>query len=190
MEDLRIRILRYYKERNTSTEEHSSNAWLEKQNKDLGTIRRALLELINDDYLIISNASKEISIQKVTEKFETKNLSKPLSDDDILKKSSERLIKDVGDNKKIPEYKFITTVKGIKFLIEFDKLNNDSTMAKWQKIAFWPLLIISSTLAIFQVISFCSENRQKNTENMKMEIQKNDNNIESNEKTIELKNTP
>jgi hypothetical protein len=154
MDDLRIRILRYHKVRNTSTEEHSSNDWLEKQNKDLGAIRRALLELINDDYLIISNASKESSLKKVTEKFDTKNHSNPLSDEDKLKKLSKRLITDVGVNKKIPEYKFITTVKGIKFLIEFDKLNIDSTMAKWQKIVFWPLLIISALLAFFQAINF------------------------------------
>ena len=51
MEDLRIAILRYFKEQNRSTEEHQSNKWLQKQHDDLGSLRRALIELINDDFL-------------------------------------------------------------------------------------------------------------------------------------------
>jgi len=152
MDDVRIKILRYHKNRNTSTEEHSSNVFLAKLSSDLGTIRRALLELVSEDYLIISNATKDKSIEAITRDFNTKNKSTPLSDEDILRKSSKRLVENVGSMEKIPEYKFFTTVKGLKFLIEFDKLCFEATMSRWQRLIFWPLLIVSFFISISQGI--------------------------------------
>lgn len=170
MSDLRIRILKYYKERKSSTEEHSSNSWLEKQSDDLGAIRRAIIELITEDFLIISNATKDKALEKVEEAFNT--TAHGLTPEKTkLKKSSKRLIQDVDEYKKIPEYKFFTTVKGIKFIIEFEKLKLDKTIATWQRIAFWPLLILSLFLGLVQILNLSSkENASKH--DYKTEIKK------------------
>jgi hypothetical protein len=154
MEDIRIAILRYFKESNISTEEHPLNEWLEKQNDDLGTIRRALIELIENDFLIISNLDKEHSVSIVKKEYDTTTHSNPLTENDKIKKSSKRLIEDLHNLKKIKELKFITTINGIKFLIEFDKLKDDSKLSKWQKKWFWVVAVIGLVGLILSILTF------------------------------------
>lgn len=146
-EDLRIAILRYFKEQNHSTEEHPSNEWLQKQHADLGTIRRAIIELIDEGFLIISNTGKSEARSTVLDEYDSATYNTSLTDEDKLKKSSKRLIMDLPPFGRIKEHKFITTVKGIRFLIDFDKLKADSSLAKWQRFTFWPLLIFSAFMA-------------------------------------------
>lgn len=142
-DDLRIKILRYFIDKKTSTEEHPSNEWLANQHNDLGTLRRALLELIDNEFLVISNKNKKDSLQKIQTEFNTGALqfSNPLSSLDEMRKSSKRLTNNLRNFNRIPDIKFITTVKGLKFIIEFDKLKVDATLSHRRKIWFWPIAI-------------------------------------------------
>lgn len=115
--DLRIKILEHFDGIYHSPSEIHANDWLASQHKDLGTIRRALLELIEQDFLSISGKSKDESFTWVKEKLDTKTTgSQTESDKD--KKNSKRLIEAVGDHEQIEKIRIQTNLPGVIFLNE------------------------------------------------------------------------
>ncbi|WP_409029000.1 hypothetical protein [Gracilimonas sediminicola] len=123
--DIRIRILEHFQDLNKSTEETKANKWLSDIHSDLGTIRRGLIELIRFDHLSISEKEKDEAICWLKKEWDTTTNNIPQTRDDKDKKSSKRLIEDVGNHAKVKEVRLITTVHGIRFLEEYSRFRRE-----------------------------------------------------------------
>jgi len=121
--DIRIRILKHYKKLNSSTSETKDNKWLHKLDSDLGTIRRALIELIESDYLAISEKSANEAVEWLKENMNSTTMG-PRTPDHDDKKSSKRLIENIGNYNKVPEIRLYTKIKGIVFIQEYSRFKN------------------------------------------------------------------
>ena len=122
--DIRLRILEHFKKLNVSTEERIANEWLAALHYDLGTIRRALIELIDQDYLAISEQEKKESIEWLQEKMDS-STSKLTQEQRHAKKSSIRLIKEVGGYPRVPDIRLHTTITGIAFILKYRRDRNE-----------------------------------------------------------------
>ncbi len=122
--DLRIRILEHFQDLEKSTEEIKANEFLVKLNDDLGTIRRAIIELIRFDHLVISEKEKADAISWLKKEWDTET-NGPRTEDDNHKKSSKRLIQKVGNHSKVKAVRLITTVHGIRFMEDYTRYKRE-----------------------------------------------------------------
>jgi|GEM_PF-5952240 len=107
--DIRLRILERLDQENKSTEEFIANEFLETLHTDLGTIQRAVIELLDDKYIKESRPS-------AVRKIETSK-----------GKSSKRLL----DGNDIPSIRLYITLKGKQYLAEQrDRYGRDSQSAR------------------------------------------------------------
>lgn len=146
--DIRYQILNHLKEIGHTTEEVNINPFLaslktHNGKSDLGTILESLKELKKDGYI------KETRNRNIIDQdYQTKN--KPFSD----WKSPERFVKQVGEAPKINNVYIFLTLEGKKFLIEWQILENNNWLLKYQKyfifISFFLtiLCLIASVLSI------------------------------------------
>lgn len=131
--DIRYLILKEYSNNSTSDDgSGGANKFLATLpthigTYDLGTVRRALIELIENDLLSMSNKDKDKAIDWLKDNIIT---TRKFSDGyDFLNaeiiKSSERLLRDLDNpidpewSKKIPIIRVYTTISGVKFLKEW-----------------------------------------------------------------------
>lgn len=142
--DIRYLILKEYSSNSTSDDgKGGANKFLAGLKThigtyDLGTVRRALIELIDNDLLAMSNKDKEESIEWLKEEIVT---TRKFSEDynflnsDIIK-SSERLLRDLDNpikpewSKKIPTIRIYTTINGISFLKEWKRHKKEGKFLK------------------------------------------------------------
>ncbi|QNR22775.1 hypothetical protein [Croceimicrobium hydrocarbonivorans] len=117
--DLRLQILQHFESLNRSTSETVANKFLHGLHEDLGTIRRALIELIQEDYIRISSIGNQDPVEFLKTHWNSTTYSAQRSKSDINKKSSKRLLKAVGEHGKVPDIKLYTTVKGLMFIKEY-----------------------------------------------------------------------
>lgn len=116
--DLRLRILMEFNDLENSTAETVANKWLSDQHSDLGTIRRAVIDLIEFDYLKVSETEKLCAISWLNKEWDSTTYNSPQTKDDEDKKSSLRLIQKVGQYDKVSKVRLYTSVKGIVFIQE------------------------------------------------------------------------
>ncbi len=126
--DLRLEILHEIKNREKSTEELIANSFLQALNEDLGSLRRALIELLDEGLIGESNVTPETSI--VRNKLDS---SGPPS-----VKSSKRLT-----NGEIGPIRLFITLKGTLFLIEEKKLRNELLLSEWNRYARYAIYILA-----------------------------------------------
>ena len=121
--DLRLKILEHFNNLKRSTAETNTNEWLYQQHTDLGTIRRAVIELIETDMLAISEKDKEEALTWIKEVMDstTRGFEQERRN---AKKSSKRLIASVGEFPEIPNLKIYTTLKGILFIQDYKRTKN------------------------------------------------------------------
>lgn len=156
MDDIRFKILEELKRIGHTTEQASLNEFLSeiktyKQTEDLGTILEAIKELMSDGYV------KEARGYGHLEGISTKG-------DKDTWKSPKRFVKKVGDAPKIKPIYLFMTLEGKKFLIEWTKLENDSKLSKFQRLTYFPLIVITVVSTLISTYKSCStENRQSNT---------------------------
>ena len=152
--DIRIRLLEKLKKNNKGTEEFVANDFLNELHNDLGTLKRSLIELVDFDLIRESNVEKDDGKKSVIRNIDTDTADLSKSDIDN-KKSSLRLLNNVGAFSKIKPIRLTITVKGLQFLVENEKLGVDLTLSKWQKKWFWPVAIsgvIGLAIAIISLI--------------------------------------
>lgn len=158
MDDIRFKILEELKRIGHTTEEASLNEFLStlktyKGTSDLGTIKEAILELIREGYV------KETRGKNVVEEIKTSDV---LGGNEW--KSPKRFIGRNGIADKIPDVYLFLTLEGKKFLIEWTKLENDSKLSKFQRLTYFPLIVITVVSTFISSYKSCStENRQSNT---------------------------
>jgi hypothetical protein len=152
--DIRISVLKELRKLNFGTSEYIANEFLESLNTDLGSIKRMLVELIDEGLIQESNIYEDNLTDSVIRKIDTKtiNLDKD-SQERIDKKSSKRLIERQGKFDRIPSIRIMITLKGINFLIENEKLGIDLTLSKWQRCWFWAVAFIAVCGLIISLIS-------------------------------------
>lgn len=134
--DIRYKILYELNKIGHSTEEIPINTFLAtlktvKGTKDIGTIKRAILELIKEEYVEESPSRKRI-IDEINTNGPAETFKNP-----------KRFIQDVGDAPKIDNIYLIITLKGKKFLVEWDKLESDISNSKFLEQTRWITLIMA-----------------------------------------------
>jgi len=148
--DPRIKLLEKICDLNKGSSEFIANKFLSTLDSDLGSIRRLLIELIDNDYILESNNSKGDHKNSIVRNIETITSDEQLR---LSKKSSRRLVHQVGPFEKIPSIRLIITLKGINFLIENKKLKNELILSYWQKFWFWPIAVVAVLGLIMSIIS-------------------------------------
>lgn len=169
--DLRYKILNEFREK--STGETISNDFLETLHYDLGTIKRAIIELIDSDLLSFSNLTKEESIKWLNKNVITTSIyNKEFDSLNQNIQSSKRLIKDLENSlepnttKKIPPIRLYTTVKGLIFLSDY---NDRVDLKKYNQTVLknsssntttnWIIAISSLLLFVITCINSCGNDR-------------------------------
>lgn len=136
--DLRLTILKYFSKLNASTSETAANEWLSKQHDDLGTIRRALIELIETDLMAISEMDKFSAVSWLKTNLDTKTVALTADKDKRDKKSSRRLIEKVEAFSEIPKIRLFVTLQGVMFVNEQARMKN----AKYYRVLSLVLSIV------------------------------------------------
>ena len=122
--DIRLQILLHFRDLNVSTEERIANQWLSQVHYDLGTIRRALIELILEGYLVIPGLEKDEAVTWLNSEMDS-TTSKLTPAERHAKKSSMRLIKEVGGYPKVADIRLHTTIAGVVFIEKYLRDRND-----------------------------------------------------------------
>lgn len=151
--DVRIQILKKLQLMGHATEEVALNEFLATLKtygggSDLGTIIRAIRELIKEEYIC------ESPIRDVVNGMSSKG-------DRETFKSTRRFIETVGDAPQIGNLYLFITLKGKNFLIENQKLNLEYTLTKWKKYSFWPLALISVAAFVISLVSLNKDSESK-----------------------------
>ena len=121
-QDMRFKILEYLHKNGSSTEEVQLSDFLWTIHRDLGTIKRTLIELIAKGYINVSNVNWE------TEKESKSVIFKINADGSTgeLNNRPERL----QDRNDIKEIRLYLTLDGKRFLIEAENLRRTTWMIK------------------------------------------------------------
>ena len=122
--DIRLQILEHFRKLKRSTEECIANEWLSRLHHDLGTIRRALIELVEQDYLAISGSEKTEALVWLLKVMDSVT-SNSLPTERHAKKASIRLIKEVGGYPRVPDIRLHTTLNGIAFIEKYARDRNE-----------------------------------------------------------------
>ena len=115
-------------------------------------------------YKLLTEMSKS---QKLNSKF---NLNTQYSKDDIEELISEKLIIKVGKSDAMPFYKI--SMKGYLHLIEYNHLLNSYWIQKWQRILFFPLIILSVSLSVLSLTKSCKDEVDKEEYKAKQSVKK------------------
>lgn len=140
--DIRLEILHHINKKQKATEEYVANEYLYGLHDDIGTIRRALRELLAEGLIGESNVTSENSVI----------LNQMASVGPPSKKSSERLVN--GD---IDSIRLYITLKGKLYLVEEKKINNELLLSEWNisiRIVLILLAIIGGISTILEIISW------------------------------------
>jgi hypothetical protein len=142
--DLRLVILKKIQiESEAGTDEFLANIFLSTIHSDLGTIRRALIELVENDFLKISNTEKAPDFNFWKKWLDTKSVKNPpYPEYNVDIKNPKRFVEKVGKHQQIPSMRLVSTIEGIKFLIEYDTLKRNLWFAKYRIHVAIILLII------------------------------------------------
>jgi hypothetical protein len=119
-QDIRLRILHELNSKDGGTAEFKANEYLEKLHQDLGTIRRALIELLDEGLIAESNIT---DLQDSVIRTKLKSVGK-----DLNKKDSKRL----NNDKSIPKIRIYITIKGKLFLREEFKIKKEISLLNHQ----------------------------------------------------------
>lgn len=138
--DIRYIILKKLRKENAGTAEFSANQFLASLHRDLGTIRRALTDLIKDGYIWESN----IDWDNDRDESEVSRISTINSVGPPAQKDSKRLLTE------IKPIRIYITLKGMRFLIESYNLRRTT----WNLRNEWWIRILF--LVIGAVIAFAS----------------------------------
>jgi len=133
--DLRYKILLELKARELETREFVANEYLSKLPYDLGTIKRALIELRNSNYIQESNVPPNKSV--IDEIVAIDN------------EGPEKLL-----NKTHGAIRLVLTLDGTRFLLEDSKLKVDYAISRWTKFLFWPVAAFSVISLALSLINF------------------------------------
>lgn len=122
--DIRLEILLETQKRTSGTAEFVANEYLGDLQYDVGSIKRALQELIEFKYIKESNVPPEKSII------------------DAIKSEgnepAEKLKKANGYN----AIRIFLTLEGKRFLIEDKQFMDEAKLSYWKRKTFWPVIII------------------------------------------------
>ncbi len=143
--DIRYKILDHLLEINNSTNEFIANQFLSTLHDDLGTIKRALMELIEDGYIKESNIDTSVS-----------NYTSPIKSintvGDIARKNPQRLIED----SEISKIRIYITFKGKQFLQEIENENKRMNHLKYEWLKNLVYLIVGASFTF--LVNFFSDN--------------------------------
>lgn len=144
--DIRYKILKRLESKSRSTAEYNSNEFLSELHDDLGTIKRSLVELMREGLIYESN----IDDYKKSVSYGI-NTSTSINDNpDFINqvKSPERLNGDVGDHgKKISDIRLIISIKGLRWLEEYEKFGLDKKSVRL-KVNWFPVTIVAAVLGL------------------------------------------
>lgn len=131
-QDIRLNILRRIERENRGTAEYIANEFLATTHHDLGTIKRAVIDLLDDGYIRESNLYWPSERKNsVVEAIDTNGPTE-------TKKNPKRLL----DQKDIKLIRLYITLKGKRFLIEEENLRRTTWSIKYDiplKLAFMVL---------------------------------------------------
>lgn len=185
MEDMRIRILVHLKDNDSALEQYIANDYLATLNttkgeRDLGSIRRAILDLETRDFIQQTNPRNKINIENElsTGGDKWKDISDP-----------NRFLDDwIGEAPKICPIYIGITLGGLKFLLDInhDAINTDTNqktqlvnskqiilLRKQNKVFYW---VIGSTIAtalvgIINIILLSQDETPKQIQELKEVLQ-------------------
>lgn len=187
--DIRFKTLKHFENLKASTAETFGNEWLSKQHKDLGTIRRSLIDLIESDFIRLSSIGKESPVEWLEREWNSTTTGKKTSDDED-KMSSQRLIRRVGDWSKVADARIYTTVKGLVFIKDYRKSKNDI----WNKI-FMVLFTAAVTYSITTLLNKTQQSEESGVKKSSQPCIHQDNNesdteVSVSEQNVELPSKP
>ncbi len=133
--DIRFKILAHLLEINNSTNEFMANEFLSTLHDDLGTIKRALIELIEEGYIKESNIDTSIP-------YYTSPVKSIVTIGNITRKNPKRLIED----SEISKIRIFITLKGKQFLQEIDNENKRMNHLKYDWLKNIVYLLIGAGL--------------------------------------------
>tara|TARA_R110002111_G_scaffold89077_1_gene138712 strand:+ start:409 stop:855 length:447 start_codon:yes stop_codon:yes gene_type:complete len=136
--DIRIKILEKLSEEKNSTGEFKAKDFLVTLHSDLGTIKRALIDLIEDGLI------KESNVKWPEERDEKSSIHKIVTKGSPERKDSRRLIND----KTIGTIRIYITLKGQQFLLQSENLRRQSWSIKndwWIKLLY---MIIGASISV------------------------------------------
>lgn len=146
--DIRYQLLNVLKVRDLETKEFIANEFLSSLPHDLGTIKRALIELRNSNYIQESNVPPGASV---------------IDDIVAVDNESPKKLRDANCR----SIRLILTLDGRRFLLEDEKLQNELAVAKWNKKIFWMIFLISSASLLVSIVSLVkSSNVEKHEINI------------------------
>lgn len=139
-----MKILLRLKEENLGTGEFIANQFLSTLHDDLGTLRRALVDLFNCGYATESNLYwPEQKADFVTSKIDTRGTLGPEA------KKSSRL----NDPNDIPPIRLVITLTGLRFLVEAENLRRTTFLIKHDLWIKSGVLILGAVLGFFLSIA-------------------------------------
>lgn len=119
--DIRLKILLHFEGLEGSSKETIANNYLAGLENDLGSIRRTLIELIQEDFIRLSSIQNENPIKWLNRELDTTTHDRANSQKYQNKKSSKRFLKHVGNQSKIPKIRLYVTLKGLLFIKEYKR---------------------------------------------------------------------
>lgn len=170
---MRFIILQRLKFEDKGPAEFIANDFLSELHTDLGTIRRALIDLVEMGLIgLINKQDKKGAIEWLVNELNTSIDAGHTRDDKHMqiKTSSKRLIEGEigGDLKKIGNIGLNLTIQGVNWLIEHDTLRRTNKLVKYDLVIKGAVLLIGFALGIIVLpIKGCIEGegvgRQHNT---------------------------
>jgi len=139
--DIRYQTLIRLKNEDKSTGEFIANTFLVALHSDLGTVRRALIELLDEGLI------RESNVYNIEDSV-IRNINSRGGEEC---KRSRRFVEDQGEYKKIKPVRIYITMKGLMYLKEYNQFKYESYMDKWKKRLFFPTVGLTLLLSILQI---------------------------------------
>ncbi|MEQ9117471.1 hypothetical protein [Fulvivirga sp.] len=136
------------------TSEFIANDFLFHECSDLGTIRRSLIDLHEQGLIGISNTNQHEVVRWLTINLDTatdkqkaaSTFGKEFGEEWVeAKKSSKRLVQKLAPHSKIEPLRLFITIKGVKFLGEFDNIKRTNY---WIRNQWWIAPITAVAIAV------------------------------------------
>lgn len=126
-ENIRLTILKKLEEESgKAPTEFIANEFLHQLHDDIGTIKRTLIDLVENGLILWSNNDKQSSIDTITKVLNTTCYGNSQKDKENSKNTL-RFIDSLGNQEKIKTIRLHITIKGLKFLYDYEqrKVNNE-----------------------------------------------------------------
>lgn len=145
--DIRFKILEKLSEEKNSTAEFKAKEFLATLHSDLGTIKRALIDLIEDGLI------KESNVNWPEEKEEKSSINAIVTKGPPERKESKRLLEDES----LGPIRIYITLKGQQFLLQSENLRRQSWSIRndwWVKILY---MVVGAgiSVAVFYITHQC-----------------------------------